>query len=125
MSSKHAQYENHDKENHSEDNGHAHNHDHSDHEHLSPGVFRDRFWVSFALTLPILYLTEQIQQWIGSVMKPFRFRVMNGWRRYSGRYCSFTAVGLLLTSAVVAIYMSTSVIIVAVNAMLMRRAMLS
>ena len=39
--------------------------DHSDHEHHSPGTFRDRFWLSLALTLPILYLSEEIQRWFG------------------------------------------------------------
>ena len=40
-------------------------HDHSDHEHHSPGTFRDRFWLSLALTLPILYLADSFQTWFG------------------------------------------------------------
>ena len=53
---------------HHDRNGHAHGdhgHDHSDHDHHSPEAFRDRFWVSLALTLPILYLSEDIQSWFG------------------------------------------------------------
>ena len=42
-------------------------HDHSgqDHDHHSPGAFRDRFWLSLVLTLPILYLSDDIQRWFG------------------------------------------------------------
>src|SRR5690606_17997846 len=29
----------------------------------SPTMFRDRFWLSLVLTLPILYFSEQFQQW--------------------------------------------------------------
>ena len=38
-------------------------HDHGDHDHHSPGTFRDRFWLSLALTLPILYLADSFQTW--------------------------------------------------------------
>src|SRR5690554_3030367 len=38
-------------------------HDH--HEGHSPEMFRDRFWFSLALTVPILYFSEQIQAWFG------------------------------------------------------------
>src|SRR5690606_30720756 len=31
----------------------------------SPEMFRDRFWFSLALTVPILYFSEQIQAWFG------------------------------------------------------------
>ncbi len=74
MSSKHENHENHDHEKHSHDHkhdheshhsSHDHGHDHGDHDHHSPGVFRDRFWVSLALTLPILYLSDAFQGWFG------------------------------------------------------------
>ena len=53
--------------------GHAHDahgaHDahagHDQHAGHSPEMFRDRFWISLALTLPILYFSEQIQIWLG------------------------------------------------------------
>ena len=48
------------------EHGDAHDgHDHGDHDHHSPKAFRDRFWLSLVLTLPILYLSEDIQRWFG------------------------------------------------------------
>lgn len=47
-----------------EDHEHG-GHDHSDHDHHSPATFRNRFWLSLVLTLPILYLSEDIQRWFG------------------------------------------------------------
>jgi len=45
-------------------NGHeAHGAGHDKHEGHSPEMFRDRMWVSLALTVPILYLSEQFQDW--------------------------------------------------------------
>lgn len=45
------------------DAGH-HGHDNHDaHAHHSPEMFRDRFWFSLVLTVPILYFSEQIQAW--------------------------------------------------------------
>lgn len=38
---------------------------HDKHTGHSPEMFRDRFWVSLVLTLPILYFSEQIQIWLG------------------------------------------------------------
>src|SRR5690554_6570496 len=46
----------------------AHGHDahtHDAHAHHSPAMFRDRFWFSLLLSLPILYFSEQIQAWFG------------------------------------------------------------
>lgn len=45
------------------DGGQAGHHD--KHEGHSPEMFRDRLWVSIALTIPILYFSEQIQDWFG------------------------------------------------------------
>lgn len=39
--------------------------DHDKHEGHSPEMFRDRLWVSLVLTVPILYFSEQIQDWFG------------------------------------------------------------
>ena len=36
---------------------------HDKHEGHSPEMFRDRLWVSLALTVPILYFSEQFQMW--------------------------------------------------------------
>jgi Cu2+-exporting ATPase len=36
---------------------------HDKHEGHSPEMFRDRLWVSLALTVPILYFSDQIQEW--------------------------------------------------------------
>ncbi len=38
---------------------------HDKHEGHSPEMFRDRLWVSLVLTFPILYFSEQIQDWFG------------------------------------------------------------
>ncbi len=38
---------------------------HNKHEGHSPEMFRDRLWVSLALTGPILYFSDQIQEWFG------------------------------------------------------------
>lgn len=38
-------------------------HDHGDHAHHSPEMFLDRFWLSLILTVPILYFSEQFEQW--------------------------------------------------------------
>jgi len=38
---------------------------HDKHEGHSPEMFRDRLWVSLALTVPILYFSTQIQEWFG------------------------------------------------------------
>jgi Cu2+-exporting ATPase len=38
---------------------------HDKHEGHTPEMFRDRLWVSLALTIPILYFSEPIQDWLG------------------------------------------------------------
>lgn len=38
---------------------------HDKHEGHTPGMFRDRLWVSLVLTVPILYFSEQFQDWFG------------------------------------------------------------
>jgi len=38
---------------------------HDKHAGHTPEMFRDRFWFSLVLTLPILYFSEQVQQWLG------------------------------------------------------------
>src|SRR3989475_7878442 len=58
----------HEKSSHSE--GHVHRHEsmdggHDKHAGHSPQMFRDRFFVSLLLTLPILYGAQLFQQWLG------------------------------------------------------------
>lgn len=38
---------------------------HDDHEGHSPGMFRDRFWVSLVLTLPVVFWSGHIQELLG------------------------------------------------------------
>ncbi|TVP54329.1 MAG: HAD family hydrolase, partial [Gemmatimonadales bacterium] len=48
---------------------HGHDHEgggqHEGHDHHDPGLFRDRFWLSLLLTLPVLYWSGHIQQLFG------------------------------------------------------------
>lgn len=58
----------HEKSSHTE--GHVHRHEsmdggHDKHASHSPQMFRDRFFVSLLLTLPILYGAQLFQQWLG------------------------------------------------------------
>ncbi len=46
-------------------NGHGDQGGHDKHAGHSPEMFRDRFWFSLVLTLPILYFSEQVQQILG------------------------------------------------------------
>ncbi|HUG74623.1 MAG TPA: heavy metal translocating P-type ATPase [Acidimicrobiia bacterium] len=59
-----------------------HDHDHGDerdhggaatdaHAGHSVAMFRDRFWLSFALTIPIVLYSEMVQKWFGYTMPPF------------------------------------------------------
>ena len=55
---------------------HAGGHDqhagaHDQHAGHSPAMFRDRFWLSLALTVPILLLSHDIQTWLGFMLPPF------------------------------------------------------
>ena len=53
-----------DHQGHEVHNGHpAQGGGHDKHEGHSPAMFRDRLWASLALTSPILYFSEQIQDW--------------------------------------------------------------
>jgi P-type Cu2+ transporter len=44
---------------------HEGHHGHDAHEGHSPEMFRDRFWLSFALTLPVVYWSDHIQELLG------------------------------------------------------------
>lgn len=49
---------------HSHDNGHDHQGHHDHHQHMIED-FKKRFWVSIALTIPIVVLAPMIQEWLG------------------------------------------------------------
>src|SRR5690625_4586799 len=53
--------------------GHGGHGDHDKHAGHSPDMFRDKFWFSLVLTLPILYFSEQIQIWLGYQAISFPF----------------------------------------------------
>lgn len=44
---------------------------HDKHAGHDPAMFRDRLWVSLVLTLPILYLSDQVQSWLGYTATSF------------------------------------------------------
>lgn len=46
-------------------------HDHSDHSHHDPAQFRDRFWTTLALTIPVLYFSEMFQELLGYAAPSF------------------------------------------------------
>ncbi|MDN3670196.1 copper-translocating P-type ATPase [Echinicola jeungdonensis] len=73
-SSHHDQHENHDhsskkQKNHHRKEGHQeqgeHHHDHGDHHGHMISDFKRRFWVSLILTLPVLLLSQMVQEWLG------------------------------------------------------------
>jgi P-type Cu2+ transporter len=56
----------------SKEHGHDGQHGHDGHAHEAHAeVFRRRFWVSFALTLPVVFYSEMIQEWLGYSAPPF------------------------------------------------------
>lgn len=62
----HEHHHGHDEhEGHDEHAGHDAHKGHDKHEGHTPEMFRDRLWVSLALTVPILYFSTQIQEWFG------------------------------------------------------------
>jgi len=44
---------------------------HDKHEGHSVAMFRDRFWLSFALTLPVVFFSETVQGWLGYTAPSF------------------------------------------------------
>jgi Cu2+-exporting ATPase len=51
--------------------GHAHHGGHDKHAGHSVSMFRDRFWLSLALTIPVVFYSEMIQEWFGYTAPPF------------------------------------------------------
>ena len=44
---------------------------HDRHEGHSVGMFRDKFWLSLALTIPVVFLSHDIQMWLGYTVPAF------------------------------------------------------
>jgi Cu2+-exporting ATPase len=59
-----------DHDRHGDRDGHDTHAGHDKHAGHAPAMFRDRFWVSLLLTLPILYVDAHIQEW-------FRYRAVD------------------------------------------------
>lgn len=60
------------------DHKHHHNHhdqaghdEHDKHAGHNPAMFRDRFWLSFILTIPVVLYSHMIQDWLGFTMPMF------------------------------------------------------
>ena len=51
--------------------GHEDQGGHDKHEGHSPGMFRDRFWWSLVLTLPVVFFSEMVQEWFGYTAPTF------------------------------------------------------
>ena len=56
-------HDHHEQHGHHEHHGHHEGHD--THEGHSPEMFRDRFWLSFILTLPVVFWSDHIQELLG------------------------------------------------------------
>ena len=46
-------------------------HDHDRHEGHSVAMFRDKFWLTLALTVPVVLLSSDIQNWFGYSLPTF------------------------------------------------------
>ena len=54
--------------------GHQMSHDHSNHDRHaghSVAMFRDKFWLSFALTIPTVFWSSEVQHWLGYTAPSF------------------------------------------------------
>ena len=60
----HEHHAHHDPSHPSPDDGGAHG-SHDQHAGHSVAMFRDRFWLSVLLTIPILVWSEMVQDWLG------------------------------------------------------------
>jgi P-type Cu2+ transporter len=72
---------------HAPDTRHQGGHDHSDHAGHDPEAFRRRFWLSLALTIPLVVTSEMVMDWFGysldvpgiSVIKPVLGSIVFWW----------------------------------------------
>jgi Cu2+-exporting ATPase len=46
-------------------------HEHDRHASHSVAMFRDKFWLSFALTIPVVLLSSEVQDWFGYTVPSF------------------------------------------------------
>ncbi len=56
---------------HSGHDSHSGHGGHDKHAGHSPAMFRDRFWLSLALTLPVVFFSDMIQEWFGYTAPSF------------------------------------------------------
>ena len=61
----------HEHQDHSGHGAHEGHGGHDKHAGHSVAMFRDRFWLSFALTLPVVFYSETIQEWFGYTAPTF------------------------------------------------------
>jgi Cu2+-exporting ATPase len=47
------------------------NNEHDKHAGHSPEMFRDKFWLSFVLTIPVVLYSHMVQEWLGFTMPEF------------------------------------------------------
>ncbi len=64
----HGNHAHHQQAGHHDHEGHGGHDKHAGH---SVAMFRDRFWLSFALTLPVVFYSEMIQEWFGYTAPTF------------------------------------------------------
>lgn len=51
---------------------HGANGGHDKHAGHSPAMFRDRFWLSFVLTIPVVFYSTMVQEWFGYTAPSFQ-----------------------------------------------------
>ena len=56
---------------HGSDHAEGHGHHGHDHSHHDPAQFRDRFWVTLALTIPVMFFSEMFQDLLGYTAPQF------------------------------------------------------
>ena len=93
---------------------------HDQHAGHSPEMFRDKFWLSLILTVPVVFWAAHIQKmlqnlWWAAGYNIFAIPLAAG---------ALAAWGILLTPAVGAVLMSASTVVVAINAQLLKRVQL-
>lgn len=67
----HEPHANHNHMNNDHGNSNLHGHDHDKHAGHSPGMFRDRFWLTLILTFPVVLYSRMVQEWFGFTMPEF------------------------------------------------------
>lgn len=56
----------------SHDHGHSAQDNHGRHAGHSPEMFREKFWLTLALTVPVLVWSPDVQQWLGYTIPSFQ-----------------------------------------------------